>query len=1133
MDDVALWLEKLGLGQYSRVFSERGINLDKLRSLREIDLEDIGIPDDHRKRMLAFVAGQKDLKILAGVQKNKSDGLVDQDTRLRGAERRFLTILFVDIVDSTGLARRLDPEDLAQLLNAFHEICGSILKRFGGCVAKDLGDGLGAYFGWPEFHEQDAERAVVAALEMIEAVKAIPNPSGDQIKVHVGIATGAVVVGDVIRRTNTLIHEVFGELPSLAARLQSSSPPDTILVSSETHRLIRNKFVCVDAGRKRLKGFHQFTELYRVISPRRLSLNFDARRAAGLTPLIGRTAELELMRGLWEDAKVGRGQAAFLTGEPGIGKSRLCDELHSSLPEHRGFFFQCSPLHKDSPLYPVMRSIARIAGLSDEDTPELKMEKLAALFESRGARDSEAITLLATHLGASKESGTAQEIPIAARLKRRRMMLNALIINFFLELARDTPVLIVFEDLHWMDPTTAEFLDMLLEQIRGHSILLICTFRSEFSPRWKDAELVVLDRLTRTETVEFIQTFAPATQLTHDLVSKLVERSDGNPLYIEELTAAVLSGHRSAGPTSSSWGIDLSRSQIPSTLQESLLSRIDRASPQAKELIQVCAVIGRRFSYRQLLAITEIGEQELSTTLAELIQERLLQSVGQSPDMEYFFRHALIQATAYSMILREKRQRLHSKCAEALEIQFPSICQQEPGVLGLHYESADNVQAAVPYILTAAKSAIDRSALQEATTYLHRGLELLDKLPSSETRDVQELKFRSALGRVCIFGKGWADPSVKHQYERALFLAKNIGNKKDQIPLEWALTTYHLLRGEIHKSIDGGRRVLGLADLADDDNFRLVAHSALSIYEFYGGNFTGAIDHKNEALRFHRDKSSEELQKTFGTDRRLQALRGAALSHWCIGDHELAVDMDEEQRLRAIDRPFDYTYALTISCIFHSLGRNARMMRSFAESAITIAQDQGFGFLESNAANFRAIALALESPSEETLRGSHDAFEEYRQAGNRMGISSMFGIVAELYGEIDLPERGLSYVDRALDYVRRSGEQFAHSDLYRVKGILLASLHRTEEAKKCLSRALQIARRQRAKTWELTAAISLAQILNNQGEFEKSALLLQPLYHEFEGSKFVKEHLVRAHTLIEEGQSAVLRSSTHLRPGLT
>jgi class 3 adenylate cyclase/tetratricopeptide (TPR) repeat protein len=1129
MDNIVLWLEKLGLGHYSHLFLERGIDRNGMRALTDGDLKKIGIPDDQRKQFLASVAEQE----VPDFSSSDRSHDLPQVRDVRKAERRFLTILFVDIVDSTGLAQRLEPEDLAQLFNAFHEICGRILNRYGGCVAKDLGDGLGAYFGWPESHEQDAERAVLASLEIIEAIKTIPCASDVRLQVRTGIATGQVVVGDVVRPTNTLVHEVFGELPSLAARLLSSCRPDSILVSPETHRLIRNKFVCVDVGRKKLRGFHQPTRIHRVIGPRGLSLHFDARRAEGLTPLIGRTAELALLRSLWQEAIAGRGQVALLTGEPGIGKSRLCDELHSSLHEHREFFFQCSPLHKDSPLYPVVRTIARIAGLSDEDTPELKMEKLAALFEARGTSDPEAIKLLGTHLGAFNESSAEQEIPIAERLRRRRMMLHELVIGFFLALARRTPVLIVFEDLHWMDPTTAEFLEMLFDQIGAHPVLVICTFRPELSPPWNNAELVVLDRLTRTESLQFIQTYASSTSLHDDLVLKLVERSDGNPLYIEELTAAVLGGQRSAKSSPSS-EIELNRGQIPSTLQESLLSRIDRVSRQAKELVQVCAVIGRRFSHRQLLAIADIDELHLDQTLAELIQEGLLHSSSYSPEAEYFFKHSLIQASAYSMILREDRHRLHSRCAEALETHFPSICQQEPGVVGLHYENAENAEAAVPYFFAAAKSAIDQSALQEAQTYLQRGLSLLDKAPSCEARDLQELKFRSALGRVCIFGKGWADQSVKLHYERALWIAKKLGKKTDEIPLEWALTTYHLLRGDINRSISGGQRVLGLAELADDKDSRHVAHSALSIYEFYGGNFIASIEHKDEALRFYSKNASEELRKTFGTDRRLQALRGAALSHWCVGDHELAVDMDEEQRLLAIDRPFDYAYALTISCIFHSLGRNARKMRSFADNAITIARDQGFGFLESNAANFRAIALALEDPSEETLQNCLDVFEEYRKAGNRMGISSMFGIVAELYGEIDLPERGLSQVDRALDYVKRSGEQFAHSDLYRVKGVLLASVHRTEDARKCLSRALQIARKQRAKTWELTAAISLARVLNSEGECEKSALLLQPLCHEFEGSRFMKEHLARAHTLLEGCQPAELRSSTtHLGRDLT
>jgi tetratricopeptide (TPR) repeat protein len=354
-------------------------------------------------------------------------------------------------------------------------------------------------------------------------------------------------------------------------------------------------------------------------------------------------------------------------------------------------------------------------------------------------------------------------------------------------------------------------------------------------------------------------------------------------------------------------------------------------------------------------------------------------------------------------------------------------------------------------------------------------------------------------------------------------LAKQVGSKKEQIPLEWALTTYHLLRGEMHKAVSGGRRVLGLAEHANDDDFLLVAHSAMSIYEFYSGNFVDAVGHKEKALRFYREKTSEELQKTFGTDRRLQALRGAALSHWCIGNHQIAIELDEEQRSRATRHPFDYTYSLTISCILHSLSRNSQMMRSFAETAITIAQDQGFGFLEANAANFRAIALTLQNPSDSMLREFDETIEKYQTAGNQMGISSMLAIIGEHCGNMGLAERGLIYVDRGLDYVRRSGEHFAQSDLYRVKGMLLAALNRTGEAQRCLARALLIAQQQKAKTWELGAAIPLAQILRDRGEFKKSRKLLQPLCHEFEGSKFVSEQLVQAHNLTAQCQSLEAR----------
>src|SRR6266516_2026046 len=1038
----------------------------------------------------------------------------------KGAERRHLTILFVDIVESTSFAQRLDPEDLANLLNAFHATCNRSVERFGGYVAKNLGDGLGAYFGWPESHEHDAERAVLAGLEMIEAVKVIPTGAPDRIRIHVGIATGEVVVGDVLRMDSARVHEVFGELPNLAARLQSASPPDSVLVSAETHELIRHKFVCVDAGRKKLRGFHELIPVSRVIGSRELSLNFDARSATGLSPLIARTAELELLKTRWQQAAAGDGQIVLLGGEPGVGKSRLCAELRSSLREQNfsSLAFQCSPLHGDSPLYPVTRSLSQISELSEGDSLEVKRRKLAHLFSDVGDDRLEGISLLAAHLGIPTGTNNQPALASSESPERRRMILHRLLTDFLLTLALRRPVLLIFEDVHWMDPTTSEFLDTLINRLERHAVLLILTFRSMFSPPWHGSErqtFLSLERLTPSQTAQFIKVFTNAEGLPHDLVAELIERSDGNPLYIEELTAAVLSERRTEKPRPLPDRGVRTRIRIPSTLQDSLLARIDRTSPQARELIQVCAVVGRRFAREQIATIADINGRQLDDALGELVNSGLLHSFGRSPDSEYEFKHALIQDAAYSVILREKRQRLHARCAAAWEAHFPSVCQRDPGVLGRHCEIAGNTQAAVLYFLAAGQLAIERSALREANTYLEKGLALLATLPESEWRNGEELRFRSLLGRVRIFTDGWAHPSVKKEYGRALELAKSLGNKKELVPLEWALTTYHLLRGEIREAVLGGQRVLGLAEHVMDQGLLLVAHSALTIYEFYSGNFLAVVNHKEQALHFYRAQASGELQKSFGTDRRLQALRGAALSHWCLGNHRLAIDLDEEQRSIAENSGhlFDHAYALTISCILHSLRRDANVTYSCAEAAITIAQDQGFNFLGANATNFQAIALALLDPRDRTLQGCDRAIETYQTAGNRMGISGMLAIMAELCGRIGRPERGLLYVDRALDYVRRSGERFAQADLYRVKGELLAAVNRIGDAQRFLSRALLLARKQRAKTWELGAAIPLAQILVDQSQFEKARGLLQPLCREFKDSVFVSDQLARAQTL--------------------
>ena len=1099
MRDVHAWLKALGLSQYSRVFAENEIDADALPELKDADLREIGIPLGHRKRILKRIRQLE----------SEADKPLDDEAR---SEHRLLTILFVDIVASTSFAQRLDPEDLADLFNAFHATSRAVVERFGGFVARNLGDGLVAYFGWPESHEHDAERAVLTALKMIEAVKAIPIKTPDLIQLHIAAATGRVVVGEVLRMDSERVHEVFGALPSLAARLQSLSAPDTILISDETRRLIEHKFVCVPLGRKKLRGFQELVPVSQVIGHRVLSLNFEARSRTGLTPLIGRAAEVDLMQSRWERASARDGQVLLLGGEPGIGKSRLCAELQSSLHGRDAtcLSFQCSPFHKDSPLYPVARCICQLANLSDDDSAEARRQKLKALFEST---DDAGISLLAAYLSASVTgSGPLRHISP----ERQRMALHRLLVDFVLMLARRQSVLITFEDAHWMDPTTSEFLDALVNQVAKEAVLLVITFRPAFLPSWQESEnrtLLNLKRLTRDQSAQLIEASANAGKLPRNMIAEIVERSDGNPLFIEELTAAVLGRRQMSRADTLRDQAASPASSIPSTLQESLLARIDQTSARARELIQLCAVVGRRFSYAQISAMSDARGPQLDETLAELAGHGLLHVTGHSPNPEYTFKHALIQDAAYSTIVREKRQRLHAQCATTLKQHFASLCENDPNALGLHYELSGNAQAAIPCFLAAGQRAIERSALAEADTALQRGLSLLDGVPDGEWKDSHELKFRSLLGRACIFAKGWADPSVKSEYGRALELAEALGVEREQVPLEWALATYHLLRGEMREAVTGGYRVLELAEHENDQGLLHVAHSALAIYQFYGGDFVSAISHVDQALRFYRPEASDELRRNFGTDRRLQALRGASLSHWCLGDHQKALDLDDEQLslARSSGRPFEYNYALTISCILHSLRRDGLRTLSFATEAIEIAQDQGYSFLEANARNFQAIAMALQQPSDTTLKGFDEAIEAYQLAGNRMGISSMLAIMAELCGRMGYCERGLRYVDKALIYVKRYGERFAQSDLYRVKGELLRVANRTDDAKNWLNRAVRLAQKQRAKTWEMQASVPLARLLFDQSEFEKARGLLAPWRQDLQTLNSPANQLLRAH----------------------
>lgn len=1069
-DAIQQWLRAQGLGQYGRLFSDNEIDFETLLELNEDDLRELSLPLGHRKRLLKAIRAERERGAHSAREQSPNQ------PRPSG-EWRHLTVLVVDLIDSTGLSRKLAPEELTRVLGDYHSVCVRSVRRYGGHVARFRGDGILAYFGWPDAFEDNCERAVFAGLDLVRTVKTVASSAGGSLNIRVGIATGQVIIGELIDLEHSEATEAFGTTPTLAARLESIARPDSVVICAETHDLVRNKFECADLGERLLKGFDEPVRAFRVDRNRSLVFNFEARSAVGLTPLVGRNAEISLLHERWLQAGTGEGQVVLLEGEPGIGKSRLVREFWNSLGNYpaAAASFQCSPLHSDSPLYPICKEFGHLVGYTQDDPPEEKLEKLSGEVEATLHGVSGTAYCLSTLFGIEvlPEPGTPALSP-----ERRRATALRLLADYVVECSAPHAALVILEDAHWMDPTTSEFLDILIDRAETCSLLVVLTYRPYFTPPWRGhphQTTLTPNRLTRTQSAEMIDAIAGANNLSAELKAEITERSDGNPLYVEELTAAVLGSVRARERQSGD--APGQGAAIPSTLHDSLNARIDLLSPASREFIQTCSAVGRRFAYDHIAAIAAAPASTVENLLLELEDAGLLHATGQPPEAEYAFKHALIQDAAYSTMLESERKLRHASCAKALEAHFPTYCSNEPGLLAHHWEAAGLSDAAVPYYLSAAQLSAERSAFTESETYVQKGLALLGGLDKAEERRFLEMQLRATLGRVYMFSRGWANEAVQEQFSRALELHDDDAGAENRVPFEWALSTYHLLRGEVHEAVTGGDRVVGIAERSGSPDLLAVAHSAATIYGFYAGRFTAVIEHMNAAITHYRPHMGADAQKAYGTDRRLQALRGAALSYWCLGDHAKALELDEEQRSVVADtnRVFEYTYALTISCILHSLRRDADRMQRYADLAVDLGHDRGFAFLAANAENFRVLGEALEEPGPSAIGACFRAIRNYQAAGNNMGVSSMLAIVGEIQGKTGAVQDGLSSVAEGLAYVQRSAERFAEADLLRVQGDLLNSMGEPEKAIDSYSRALEVANMQNARSWVLQASIPLAQ----------------------------------------------------------
>ena len=846
MQQIADWLENLGLGQYAQRFAENDINFSILSDLTDQDLKELGVSSlGHRRQLLRAIAE------LTSVEKNEPTPAVAAATAVFPqshdvAERRQVTVMFSDLVGSTALSARIDPEDLREVISVYQKCVAETVQRFGGFVAKYMGDSVLVYFGYPQAHEDDAERAVRAGLELIAAVGGLKSSA--PLQTRLGIATGLVVVGDLIGSGEAHERGIIGETPNLAARVQGLAEPNSVAIAESTRKLLGNLFEFEDLGASDLKGIAGPVRAWTALRPSGVESRFEALHANGLTELVGREEELELLLRRWSKAKTGEGQVVLLTGEAGIGKSRLTAALLEKLTgePHTRLRYFCSPQHTDSALYPVISQMKRAAGFVHDDTAQARLDKLDAVLAQTSTSIQEA-ALFAEMLSLPND-GRYPTLELAPEQRRQKTM-EALIAQTEV-LTRQNPVLMIFEDAHWTDPTSLELFDRAVDRIASLRVLLIVIFRPEFAPPWigrPHVTALTLNRLAEREISAMIDRVVGNKLLPASVRQDIIERTDGVPLFVEEMTKAVLEAE-SEGAAKRAIGVVPSPVRaVPASLHASLMARLDRLGP-AKEAAQVGGAIGREFSYSLLAAVMDEREVELNSALDRLIAAGLLFRQGAPPHATYLFKHALVRDAAYGTLLREPRRALHARIAKALESQFPEIAEHQPEVLAHHFTAAGLAGRAVDWWEKASEHALARSAYVEAANHLARALEILAAQPESKSRDKREFQLRLRLRPPLYATKGFASPEMEENFARASMLAERLGESGANLRLlRWECTA-SVVSANTTVTLNHTRQFIELAERAGDTSALVSAHRICGYAHLIRGEICVAREHVERAL---------------------------------------------------------------------------------------------------------------------------------------------------------------------------------------------------------------------------------------------------------------------------------------------
>jgi predicted ATPase/class 3 adenylate cyclase len=1099
-DDIRQWLEQLGLGEYTDAFVENRIGIDVLPDLDDDDFKDLGVALGDRKRVLRAIV---QLGNSAAVP--TTDEVADKPAQhSTAAERRQLTIMFCDLVGSTALSRQLDPEDLRDVMRRFQDAVAGAVARYGGHVAKYLGDGVLAYFGWPQAYEDQAERAVRSGLDAVAAVNDVKVSDGRSLEARVGISTGQVVVGDLVGESGRDAEAVTGETPNLAARLQGVAEPGQVVIGAVTARLIGGTFTMDDLSVHDLKGFDDTVQAWAITGEVATESRFDATHGSKLTEIVGRSAELQLLLDRWRLTANGEGQVVLISGEAGIGKSRLIQSLRDQIEgtDHIRVRYQCSPYHANSALYPTIQQLEYAAGFAPGDDGNAKLDKLEDLLGKAGEALAEDAPVFANLLSLSYEGryGLLEQTP--QQIKER---LLAALITQLVMLAEQRPVLFLFEDAHWIDPTSLELLERAVGRLQGSRVLLIITHRPEWLPPFIGHNHVTslqLNRLGKAQGAQIVRAIA-GSHVPDDVVERIVIRTDGVPLYIEELTKTLVEG-----------GLDIAEADIPATLQASLLARLDRLGPEAKEIAQIGAAIGRQFPLPLLAAVAD--RTDLEASLDRLTQSELVFRTGVPPEATYSFKHALIQDAAYDSMLRARRQTLHAAIARML-IQGPNeAMEREPETIAEHLEKAGSAEEATNYWYEAAQRSVAKSANVEAMHFTERAATQIRTLPESEANNRRRLAILTLELQPALYIHGYSAPETAALSERALALCREVGSDEELYRILYFRWASLHATGNGAPALKAATEYFQRSQQTEDEAAVIVGHRLIGSSLFVTGQAREAQSNLSRMVQLYRPADHDDLALQYGQDVLITGQCYLAMTSWVLGwpDQALKVFESALDRAAAIEHVPTLIYARGHLMLLRSIMGSLDLFRDETQASIEIAREHKNPYWPMLGDMFVAAS--------DVLRDDMDVvdFEEVvarfeREQHAFYGSQAARQLVATFClerGEIVDADRLIADSEAAH---QKGYETYRAGEVPRLRGNYHLAVGDDAAAEYEFCKALELSQQQEAKSFELRAAVSLGRLWCGQGKVIEARNVLAPVYCWF-SEGFDTTDLMEAKALLNE-----------------